>query len=236
MLPVLVAGLAASAGCVPPGMLTLRSGLDSLRTVVDTMRVRDSVTYQAIAEIQVDLAEQREILLSTRAATGTTTSEVSQQMERLEARLGEAMGRIQQMSQRSSAPPPAAGGVDPTQLFDQATQDLSQGRYAIALQSYRELLARYPSHELADNAQYGVGECFFAESRFDSAATEYARVEALNPAGDKVPASLYKLALSQEKLGRSADSRRTLEDLVKRFPSSGEAQLARERLGTSKKR
>jgi tol-pal system protein YbgF len=227
--------LAGVAGCVPPSVLTLRSGLDSLRAVVDTMRVRDSVAYHTLATLLTDLAEQREILLSTRAATGSTSSEVAQQMERLDARITEAMGRIQKFSERSAAPPPS-GGVDPSQLFDQATQDLSQGRYTFALQSYREILTRFPSHELADNAQYGVGECFFAESRFDSAAIEYARVENINPQGDKVPASLYKLALSQEKLGKSADAKRTLESLVKRFPSSGEAQLARERLGTSKKK
>ena len=56
--------------------------------------------------------------------------------------------------------------------------------------------------------------------------------ESLFPQGDKVPAALYKLALSQEKLGQAAAARRTLQDLVKRYPLSGEAQLARERLGT----
>jgi TolA-binding protein len=81
-----------------------------------------------------------------------------------------------------------------------------------------------------------VGECFFAESQFDSAATEYGRVGALYPDGDRVPASLYKLALSLEKLGRPNEARKTLDDLVKRFPLSGEAQLARERLGPARHR
>ena len=55
------------------------------------------------------------------------------------------------------------------------------------------------------------------------------------PEGDKVPAALYKLALSQDKLGKASDSKKTLEELVKRFPLSGEAQLARERLGSGHK-
>ena len=70
---------------------------------------------------------------------------------------------------------------------------------------------------------------------FDSAAVEYARVGADYPPGDRVPAALYKLALSQEKLNQGAEARKTLADLTKRFPLSGEAQLARERLGASRR-
>jgi len=121
-------------------------------------------------------------------------------------------------------------------MYDQAAQDLTQGRYDLALQGFREFVSRYPKAELADNAQYGVGESFFARSQFDSAAAEYARVEVQYPQGDKVPAALYKLALSQEKLGRPTDSRATLERLVRRFPLSGEAQLAKERLGGPRRR
>ena len=97
-------------------------------------------------------------------------------------------------------------------------------------------MARFPESELSDNAQYGVGECFFAQSRFDSAAVEYERVATLQPQGDKVPAALWKLGLCREKLGQAAQARRVFEDLIKRFPLSGEAQLARDRLAKPKHR
>ncbi len=221
-------------GCYAPQMVLLKSGLDSLRTQVDTLVVRDSVAYRVLEETRREVASQRDILLSTRATAGSTTQELFEQMGRLEAKLEEVMGRFQQITQRATPPPPA--GPDPNQLYDQAAQDLTQGRYAMALTGFRELVQRFPGAELADNAQYGVGECFFAQSMFDSAATEYARVGALHPEGDRVPAALYKLALTHEKLDRRAEAKRTLEDLVKRFPLSGEAQLARERLGPSRRR
>jgi tol-pal system protein YbgF len=106
----------------------------------------------------------------------------------------------------------------------------------MALHGFRDFVQRFPTSDLADNAQYGIGECFFAQSMFDSASTEYARVDAAYPTGDRVPAALYKLALSQEKLKQTADAKKTLNDLVKRYPLSGEAQLARDRLGASRKR
>ena len=129
---------------------------------------------------------------------------------------------------------PAGGAPTAPQLYDQATRDLTEGRYPLALQAYREILSRFPSVDLAPAAQYGVGECFFAEAAFDSAAVEYARVNARWPKGDRTPAALYKLGVCQQRLGRAPESRRTFEDLVRRFPASSEAALARDRLGATK--
>lgn len=243
---LVVAAAAATTGCGAPQIALLRSGLDSLRVVVDTLTVRDAAAFAVLRDTRREVAEQRDILLSTRASSGTTTQELFEQMGRLESKLDEVMGRFQQISQR--VPPPTAPATpgtapgtaqttgDPNQLYDQAAQDLTQGRYALALQGFRDFVRRFPAAELSDNAQYGVGECFFAQSRFDSAAVEYGRVETGWPKGDRVPAALYKLALSRERLGMADASKKTFEDLVKRFPNSGEAQLARERLGGARGR
>ncbi len=231
----LLAAAVALPGCYPPQLLTLRSGLDSLRVVVDTLVVRDAEAYRVLMDTRREIAEQRDVLLSTRATAGTTTQQLFDQMGRLEARLEEVGGRFQQWNQRQAAASAAAPGMDPNALYDQAALDLTQGRYTMALEGFRDFVRRFPAAELADNAQYGVGECFFAQARFDSAAAEYARVESAWPQGDKIPAALYKIALCQEKLQQAPASRKTLEDLVKRFPLSGEAQLARERLGGGKR-
>jgi tol-pal system protein YbgF len=222
------------AGCVAPQLALIQSGLDSLRTQVDTLQVRDSVSYRVLGDLRREMSEQRDILLSSRASSGSTTQDLFEQMGRLEGKLDEVMGRFNQMQQR--APQPVAGptGPDPNQLYEQAAQDLTQGRYPLALQAFREYVQRFPATDLADNAQYGVGECLFAQARFDSAAVEYERIEALYPQGDRVPAGLWKLALCREKQGQAAQARKVLEALVKGFPLSGEAQLARDRLAKAR--
>jgi tol-pal system protein YbgF len=218
------------AGCVAPQLALIQSGLDSLRTQVDTLQVRDSVSYRVLGDLRREMSEQRDILLSTRASSGSTTQELFEQMSRLEGKLDEVMGRFNQVQQRAVQPPAVPGGPDPVQLYEQAAQDLTQGRYPLALQEFRDYVQRFPGTDVTDNAQYGVGECFFAQSHFDSAAVEYEKIERLDPQGDRVPAGLWKLALCHEKLGQAVQARRVLEDLVKRFPLSGEAQLARDRL------
>lgn len=247
---VLLLAALATPGCYTTQMGLLKSGLDSLRTQVDQMNVRDSIAARTLDETMRELAGQRDVLHSTRATSSSTAREIEETLGRLEGKLDDIMARFRIASERAPArpadptpanpgnpdPAPAnpgggtSGGVNPTQLYDQATQDLTQGRYSMALNTYREYLRRFPDTDLADNAQYGVGECFFAQSQFDSALVEYKAVGAKWGSGDRAPAALYKLGLCQERLGRTADAKATFEDLVKRFPQSGEAQLARDRI------
>jgi tol-pal system protein YbgF len=250
-----VAAALLSPGCYTTQLGLLRSGLDSLRVQVDTMKARDEIAYQVLADTRHDLTAQRDLLLSTRANSGSTMQEMFDHMSRLEGKLDDVMHRFGEYASRSNTsssaqppsttgpvspgtatgPPPATGGQDPTQLYDQATRDLTEGRYPLALQGYRDFLARYPNVDLADNAQYGLAECFFAQAAFDSAAVAYAQVGSRWPKGDRAAAALYKLGLCQERLGRAADARRTFQELISRFPTAGEAGLARERLGSTRR-
>ena len=242
----LLAASLLTPGCYTAEMGLVKSGLDSLRTQVDMMAARDSVSAQLIADTQRDLAEQKDVLLATRATATSTSRETAESLDRMEGKLDDIMARFRIVSERQPTRPanppatpdsgsgtakPAATGANSTQLYDQATTDLTQGRYAMALGGYRDYLRRFPDTDLADNAQYGAGECFFAQARFDSALVEYKQVGAHWASGDRAPAALYKVGLCQERLGRKDEAKQTFEDLVKRFPQSGEAQLARDRIG-----
>lgn len=259
----LLGSSALTPGCYTSQLVLLRSGLDSLRAQVDTMSARDAVAARLLADTRAELGSQRDLILSSQARQASTQRELADLMSGLDGRLEEITSRFTKVAERATAgaprpapatgdgaatpavpgatavPPPAtpAGGTgpSPSQLFDLATRDLTEGRYPLALQGYRDFLRRFPDTELSDNAQYGIGECFFAQAAFDSAAAEYAKVNERWPKGDRAPAALYKLALSHERLGRTAEARGTFEDLIRRFPSSSEAGLARDRIGASRR-
>lgn len=250
---LLLASSLGTPGCYTTQMALLKTGLDSLRTQVDAMDARDAVAARTLEDTRRELMEQRELLHATRATSSSSARETEETLGRLEGKLDDIMARFRIASERapSRAAEPApmttpSGGTNPggpspatqvseavdrNQLYEQATTDLTQGRYGLALNGYRQYLLQFPETDLADNAQYGAGECFFAQAQFDSALVEYARVGMRWGSGDRAPAALYKLGLCEERLGRTAESRRTFEDLVKRFPQSGEAQLARDRIG-----
>lgn len=240
-----VCGL-GTTGCYTQQMTLLKSGLDSLRTQVAEMDAHDAVTARVLDDTRRELSEQRDLLISTKATASSTARETDETLARLEGKLDDIMAKFRIVTERAAArpsdggttaptagttPPAAPAGPGPNEAYDQAVNDLTQGRYGLAVTGYRDFLRRFPDSPLGDNAQYGVGECFFAQAQFDSALVEYGAVRDRWPQGDRAAASLYKTGLCQERLGRAADSRRSFEELISRFPNSGEAQLARDRIG-----
>lgn len=234
---LLLAVAATSGGCYTARMQRMEQSLGSLSSKADS----DSV---ALASLRHDLGEQRDILLSLKAGSNTTSKELVDRLEELSNKLDDTVQRMANM--RSPAParasgdtswatvpqtgPPAVTSDDAEAMYEQAAKDFTQGRFELALTGFRTLLQSAPNHELADNALYGVGESFYALAKYDSAQVAYQQVEQRYPKGDRVPAALYKLGMTYEKLGDKPSARSTFQRLQQKYPRSGEAKLADERL------
>ena len=93
------------------------------------------------------------------------------------------------------------------------------------------MLKTYPDTEVADNAQYWIGESYYGTGDFANAIVEFQKVLDNYPKGDKVPAAMFKMGLSQARLKQTAESQKTYRALIQKYPKSPEAALAKERLG-----
>jgi tol-pal system protein YbgF len=145
---------------------------------------------------------------------------------------------------------PSTGSLNPQDLYQAAYVDFSKGSYALAIAGFREFLRRYPEHDLADNAQYWIGEAQLAMARghadagrndladqaLQQAVQEFRKVVANYPRGDKAPTALYKEALVLIELKQPQLARQRLQYLVDNFPQAEETPLARERLAALKER
>ena len=100
----------------------------------------------------------------------------------------------------------------------------------VAARAFKTLVERYPAHELADNALYWLGEVEYAQKNYKQALDVFRKVVDVYPSGNKVPDALLKMAFCQQELGDKAKAKATLENLVNRFPWSGPAKKAKERL------
>jgi tol-pal system protein YbgF len=130
------------------------------------------------------------------------------------------------------AGPPPGERPDPNRLYETAYLDVNQRKYSLAIEGFRTYLQYYPDTELSDNAQYWIGESYFALEDYSAAASALQGLVAQYPKGDKVPSALLKLGESYEKLGDAAQARAAFEKLTKDFSKTEEARLARERLAT----
>jgi TolA-binding protein len=84
---------------------------------------------------------------------------------------------------------------------------------------------------MADNAQFWIAECLYAGKKLDEAVVEYDKVVTLFPKGDRVPAARYKKGLVLMEQGQPEAARAEFQALIRLFPRSNEAVLARQQLG-----
>jgi tol-pal system protein YbgF len=125
---------------------------------------------------------------------------------------------------------PAATGTTPRRLYETAYADYTAGQWTLAIQGFETYLRTYPKSELADDAQYYIGESYSGDSRFREAAAAYERVISDYPQSDILPEAYYKVGITYERLGQPDKARTAYEYEVKNFPETDAGRLARQRL------
>ncbi len=115
-------------------------------------------------------------------------------------------------------------------LYLSAKKDLDKGAYDAARKGFADLIGQFPNSTYADNAQFWIGESYFREKWYEKAILEYQKVIENYPKGNKVKASLLKQGTSFVNLGDAANARLILKELVRKYPESNEAEIARTKL------
>ena len=121
-------------------------------------------------------------------------------------------------------------GGDAAADYRAAVELVRAGDNAPAIASLRTFLAKYPRHDYADNAQYWLGEAFYAQKDYPHALTEFRSVIETYPRGNKVPDALLKVGFCYQALGQAEKSRAVLEQVVNLYPKTEPAMLASKRL------
>jgi tol-pal system protein YbgF len=112
-------------------------------------------------------------------------------------------------------------------LFVKALEHHGAGQLDRAGVLFEKLLGQYPRSRHAPSAHYWLGECHFESSRPSAAVAHYERVFTDYPDHTKAAGALLKTGLSYKKMERVDDARTTFSVLLKRYPQSAEAELAR---------
>jgi tol-pal system protein YbgF len=139
-------------------------------------------------------------------------------------------------TRRPSSPPrraePAAPvGPDPAKAaYEQHLARLQAGDHDAAVRGFQGFLEELPDHDLADNAQYWLGESLYDRKLYRDALAAFGVVVERYPRGNKVPDALLKLAFCHLALAEKEQARAALARVIDMFPKSHPAALAAERL------
>lgn len=114
--------------------------------------------------------------------------------------------------------------------YRQAIVLFGQGRLADARRAFQEVYEADAQGDLADNALFWIGETYFAAKDYVNATRFYMRVTTDYADQNKAPDAMFKTALAQERTGDLALARRTLQQVIERYPYSSSASTAKQEL------
>ena len=125
---------------------------------------------------------------------------------------------------------------DPKKLYDRALKDLQSGNYAGAEADFGQLVEQFPSHKLAGNAQYWLGETYYVRRQFKQAAQAFLAGYTTYAESKKAPDSLLKLGMTLTALGEKKTGCDAFAELDAKFPDAPDAvakraQIERKRAG-----
>jgi tol-pal system protein YbgF len=177
--------------------------------------------------------------LEMRAELGNQNAATNDRIEVLGAKLDDYVARLSRLAQRTAKPPqesaPAKTSVDSTAPYRTAYQDYVVGKYDLAVQGFQSFLKAFPTSDLADNAQYWLGECYSDLKQYEAAISEFQKVIDNYPESDKVAGALYKQGQCLEQLGENGKAIEKYQVVVQKYSFSQEAKLAEEALRRLKK-
>jgi tol-pal system protein YbgF len=128
----------------------------------------------------------------------------------------------------------AAGGSAPSSteqaVYNQSFDALKAGSYSTAITGFRDFLKNYPQSQLAENAQYWLGEAYYVNHDYDSAAEAFRTVLKKYPDSRKAPDAMLKLGFTQYEQKQYGAARSTLTAVTQKFPGTDSAKLAADRL------
>lgn len=222
-----------------------------LRRRVEELQAERSRASKQLADQMAEMgALQREMAslrgqvesVSQRGAGG---DELRRSQTQIRQELDALRRAVEQLGGSLSGVPPASGPmVSPTlppapppafvekaeDIYKNAMVRFEEGDSAKAREGFQAVVSRFPESNLADNAQFWIGECYFREGNFKQAILEYEKVISQYPKSAKLPAALFKQGMAFEKLGDLESARYLYTKVSKEHPESDQAKMAELRL------
>jgi tol-pal system protein YbgF len=209
-----------------PAMLELSQRVDALESELRRLRGQAEVLEnggEALRRQQRDVygdLERRLAALEARPGSAAASG----------AGAGTGAAVVAAPAGGSRPAPPSGAGDSAAVAYGRAFDALKAANYPVAIAGMKDFLARYPDHELADNAQYWLGEAYYVTRDYDNAIGAFETVGRRWPDSPKAADALLKLGFSQFELKRFPQARQSLTEVGRRHPGTEAARLAQERL------
>ena len=213
------------------GLLTLYNDVQSLKDQVAKLNGMSEVQGHQIDQLdrrQIDLYQNLDQRITAQALV----------LEKLKTQEGgtEPTPPAVSTPPAANAAAPAAGpaavpkAVNETQAYEAALARFKKGDYRGAADDFRAFQKNFPTSSLAANAQFWVGYSLYLLKDYKTSIAEMRRLLQNHPKTLKAPDALLTIASCEVELNQLTAAKTTLRELVKQYPHSTAAGIARKRL------
>lgn len=209
----------------------LQAEVRQLRGEIETQQYR----MQKLEREQLERYRDVDRRLSALILGGTTGTPVT--TEPTQAEVAQPQTPVEPVAQ---APEPAAAeptqpapvapstpNVSDAEAYASAFALVRERRFEEALAAFEGFVTNYPGSDKLANAHYWIGEVQLAQQKLEPARAAFQLVVDQFAQHAKRPDALYKLGITQDRLGDVAGRTATFEQLIASYPKSSAAGLAR---------
>ena len=243
MRPVRIALLIAALGAVQAHAGVFDDD-EARRQIVD-LKVKTEARFDQQAKAQLDLASQiqRQVeeIARLRGQIETLNYELETAKKRQQDFYLDLDTRLRKFEASASAnatvapenganSKPAADPGKETQDYEAALNQFKAGKYKEAAAGFGAFVQKYPDSSLAPNAQYWLGNAWYAQRDCKRAIEAQSVVTTKYADSAKAPDAWLAIATCQQEMGNPTGNRRSLETVLTKYPGTPAADTARERL------
>lgn len=111
-------------------------------------------------------------------------------------------------------------------VYQNAYRLIRSRKFDEAIVALHDYISRFPTSDYTDNAQYWLGEVYFAQGKFKQSRDAFKYMLKNYPTSGKSPDAMYKLGRVFDQLNDKEQSEKYLNALIREYPKSSAAKLA----------
>ena len=232
----------------------IHARIDRLIVKVDSLEVDNAIVMPRMIETHTESKKKTDQLDSTIIAFYSRMNSVESSMKKLEKKIQGSdstknviLNRLlllenkistliksyNEMANLKSGEPissePQFNAAQYREKYTLSLGELQNQNWADAISGFEELVKSDPTNELADNSQYWLAECYYAQNNYKRAIAEFEKVFTF-PGTNKDGDAQYKIGLSYKNIGNVKKAKEEFQRLVDYFPGSDYYDKAKEQL------
>ena len=220
-----------------------RKAILDLRQKVDTQQLRNveelKKTNDDNAQLRrsiLDLSNQLEVLRAEIAKMRGQDEQLTREVAEVQRRQKDITQGVDERLRKFEPYKVTVDGKEfiasPSEIrdFDAALATLRKGEFAPAQTSFLDFIKRYPESGYRPSALFWLGNAQYALRAYREAIINFKSVVAIAPDHLRSPEAALSIANCQVELKDNLSARKTLNDLIKVYPQSEAASVAKDRL------